>query len=474
MVSTRRSLYLLLLVMLGLPGCRTQSEYPDRPIVLICPWAAGGGTDRVSRQLAVHLEHELGVPVSVVNATGGKGVTGHSRGLHAKSDGYTLTMATLELNMMHWADLTDLDHTSCIPIMSVNEDYAALFVGKDAPWKSLAELEAAIRDQPNQLRASGTASGGAWHLALAGWLLAGNFAADDVAWISSTGAGPSLQELLSGGLDMVCCSLPEAESLYRSGVIRALGVMSPARVTGYEDVPTFAEQGRDWTLGGWRGLAVPLNTPPQVVDRLQTTMRRIVTGESSVTTAEGEQTFPQFMQEARFDATWRASDDFGVFLAENDRKFGKLLLNPAMQSVSEDRYSPYAFPGMLVGLMVLVGIGVAVGHRSAGKLAAADSETVSTDPPQHDRTQAVAEDQRVSRRGLVNGLLVFATVVGFSVVADTVGFILTAGVTTMVLLVAFGNRVIVSIATAAIFIPLVYHVFAHLLRVPLPRGWLGW
>ncbi len=103
----------LLAILPALAGCARDDKYPSRPITLICPWAAGGGTDRVSRQVAAHLEQDLGVPVSVVNAVGGKGVTGHSRGLSARPDGYTLTMATLELNMLHWSGLTDLTHKDC-------------------------------------------------------------------------------------------------------------------------------------------------------------------------------------------------------------------------------------------------------------------------------------------------------------------------------------------------------------------------
>ena len=230
-----------------------QSDYPNRPITLVCPWAAGGGTDACSRQVAIHLETKLGVPVNVINATGGKGVTGHSRGLYARPDGYTITMATLELNMMHWSNLTNITHDDFTLLMSINEDYAALFVRKEAPWHSLAELTEDVRSDPGKLQCSGTANGGAWHLALAGWLIDGGGQATDITWISSTGAGPSLLELMSGGIDMVCCSLPEADSLYRSGEVRALGVMAPERVNGYEDVPTFKEQGVDWSLGGWRG-----------------------------------------------------------------------------------------------------------------------------------------------------------------------------------------------------------------------------
>ena len=136
--------YRLLLALVLPPlliGCGAEDSYPGRPITLVCPRAAGGGTDRVSRQIAVHLENDLGVPVNVINATGGRGVTGYSRGLHARPNGYTMILSTVELNMMHWIGLTGLTYRDGIPLMSLNEDSAAIVVRTDAPWQTLEELE---------------------------------------------------------------------------------------------------------------------------------------------------------------------------------------------------------------------------------------------------------------------------------------------------------------------------------------------
>ena len=77
------------------------ADYPKRPITLICPWGAGGGTDAVSRIIATLLKKELGVPVNVVNRTGGSGAVGHTAMATAKPDGYTIGMPTVEITMMH-------------------------------------------------------------------------------------------------------------------------------------------------------------------------------------------------------------------------------------------------------------------------------------------------------------------------------------------------------------------------------------
>ncbi len=428
--------------------------YPDRPILLICPWAAGGGTDIVSRNIAAHLETQLHVPVNVINASGGKGVTGHSRGLRrARPDGYTLTMATLELNMMHWSGLTSLTVDDCEPLVSLNEDYAAVFAMADAPWRTLPDLEQAIRAEPGQLRASGTATGGAWHLAAAGWLIAAEMQADDLNWVSSTGAGPSLQELISGGLDLVCCSLPEANALLASGQIRALGVMAPQRLPEFAEIPTFREQGTDWVLGGWRAIVVPRGTPPAIQQRLRETLLRVVQGETRV----GDTTFPQFMQQAGFDHHWRTGEDLQQFLNETDRKLGTLLTSESMRSVNQDRFPPMAFPGALIILLGLTGAGLLVPRwRGAPPL--------STDTAAEEHPNA----------NWWNFALVVGAVLIYVVCVETVGFVLLSFLLMVTLSYRLGVSWRTAILASAVFSVTVYQVFAHLLRVPLPRGWLGW
>ena len=100
------------LVALGLVGSVTtaMAEYPERPITLIVPWGAGGGTDATGRIIANLLQEELGQPVNVINRTGGSGVVGHTAIATANADGYTIGVATVEIGMMHWAGLTDLTY----------------------------------------------------------------------------------------------------------------------------------------------------------------------------------------------------------------------------------------------------------------------------------------------------------------------------------------------------------------------------
>lgn len=175
------------------------ADYPEKPITLIVPWAAGGGTDATARIIAKALEEELGETINVVNRTGGSGVVGHTAIARAKPDGYTLGLGTVEINMMHWQGLTDLTYEDFTPIGQINFDAASISVAEDANYQDLGELMEAIRDQPDgHSNASGTGLGGIWHVALGGLLMDLDMSADKVNWIPSQGAAPAMTELASG------------------------------------------------------------------------------------------------------------------------------------------------------------------------------------------------------------------------------------------------------------------------------------
>src|SRR5438477_2666834 len=252
------------------------AAWPDRPITLIVPWGAGGGTDATARIIGTLLEKELGQPVNVVNRTGGSGVVGHQAIATAAPDGYTIGLITVEISMMHWVGLTDLNGASYTPIGLVNMDPAGLQVRADAPYKNANELVAAIKANPGKYKASGTGQGGIWHLAIAGMLK--DLKVDPAAapWVPSNGAAPGLQDLVAGGVEIVPCSLPEARSLIDAGKVKSLAIMADAPAGLYPNVPTLkAATGSDWKLGAWRGIAAPKGIPGEARDKLVAAIKKI-------------------------------------------------------------------------------------------------------------------------------------------------------------------------------------------------------
>jgi tripartite-type tricarboxylate transporter receptor subunit TctC len=194
---TRRGL--LGLTLATAAGAAAAQGFPDRPITLIVPWGAGGGTDAVARMVGSLMERDLGQPVNVVNRTGGSGVVGHAAIAAAAPDGYTIGMVTVEITMMHHQKLTELNGTSYTPIALVNLDPAGLQVRADSPYKTVGDAIAAIKANPGKFKASGTGQGGIWHLALAGMLKDAKVDPAAAPWVPSNGAAPGLQDLAAGG-----------------------------------------------------------------------------------------------------------------------------------------------------------------------------------------------------------------------------------------------------------------------------------
>lgn len=441
-------------------GCSAEQEFPDQPISLICPWSAGGGTDRVARQVAAQLESELGVPVNVINATGGSGVTGHTRGAVARPDGYTLTMITVELSMLHWRGLTSVTHEDFAPLQLLNRDAAALFVRNDSSYQSLDDLQTAIDTAARngkKLKASGTAYGGIWHIATAGWLNHRGLAPDAVNWVSINGAGPSIQELMAGGIDFLCCSLPEADAVLGSQV-RCLGVMSDQRISGFEEVPTFKEQAHDWSIAGWRGVAAPRETPPERLQVLSAALGKVTATES----------FRDFMAAAGFDLSLEPPAAFAQTLQRQDRLFGDILTSEALRGVSGEHFGPLMFPAIIaVGLAVtLLIVGVELWRERA-----ADAEVPAADRPS-DPAEETAPPTAKNR--LMYPAAVALAVVFYIVASEPLGFVATAMTMLAGLLLALRVRPRLAVSLAVVTALVTYQVFGILLRVPLPRGFLEW
>ena len=315
----RRTMTRLLAVMLGalLWGSAAWAQnYPNRPITLIVPWGAGGGTDAVARIIAALLEKDLGQPVNVVNRTGGNGVVGHSAIATAAPDGYTLGMITVEISMMHWAGLTQLNPTDFTALGLMNIDPAAVTVRADSPYKTLDDLVKAIKANPGKFKASGTGQGGIWHLALAGMLKDMKVDVAAAPWVPSNGAAPAMNDLAAGGIEFVTCSLPESRALIYAGKARLLAIMSPNPSALYPQVPTLkAAAGSDWAIGAWRGIAGPKGMPADVQAKLVTALKKIYDSKD----------YQTFMAGRGLGMIYADGKGFEQFMAKGDADMGNVM-----------------------------------------------------------------------------------------------------------------------------------------------------
>lgn len=305
-----------------LTASAAQAEWPERPITMIVPWGAGGGTDAVGRIIASLMEADLGQPVNVVNRTGGSGVVGHSAIAKAEPDGYTLGVVTVEIAMMHWQGLTELTYEDYAVLGQVNLDPGGVMVSADSEYQTAKDLLEAIKAEPKgTFKASGTGQGGIWHLGLAGWMLSEGLAGDQVTWIPSQGAAPGLQDMVAGGVDIVTSSLAEGRALIEAGKVRPLANMDEERLGIFPDVPTLNEvTGSDWTVGAWRVIAGPKDIPQDIVAKASASLKK----------AYDSPQFKEFMEGRGFGMVWRDPQEAHDFMAQADDDLGEVMTNAGL------------------------------------------------------------------------------------------------------------------------------------------------
>jgi tripartite-type tricarboxylate transporter receptor subunit TctC len=303
-------------VALFIAAAAAQAQYPQRPVQLIVPWGAGGGTDATARIIGTLLERELKQPFNVVNRTGGSGVVGHDAIAKSAPDGYTIGMITVEITMMHHVGLTPLTYKDYTPIGLVNADPAAINVRSDSPYKSVKDLLAAIKANPGKMKASGTGQGGIWHLAIAGLLKEQGIDPNALPWVPSNGAAPGMQDMIAGGVDVVPCSIPEARPMIDAGKARALAIMDASPPALYPNVPTLKQElGTGWQIAAWRVIAAPKGIPADVQKTLGAALKKVYDSKE----------YKDFMASRGFGVIWADAEATTKFMANSDANLGGAL-----------------------------------------------------------------------------------------------------------------------------------------------------
>lgn len=284
-----------------------EAQFPRKPITIICPWSAGGGTDRTARFIAEQLSEVLGQPVNVSNETGGAGAVGHSAAANAAPDGYTIGNLTFEVNTLSYLGYSDVTPNDYIPLLQFNQDPAAVTVGADAPYETVSELLDAVLAAPDgTFSFSGSGIGTVWDLSRIAMLDLYGIDPTSVKYVPSQGAAPAITELLGGHVDVLTCSYPEVAPQVEAGALKTLAIMADERNPNFSHIPTLKEQGIDFSYGTWRGFAVPLGTPDDVVAILRDALVQVVEGDE----------FLDFMETSGFGIQVRVGDEFGEFMQE--------------------------------------------------------------------------------------------------------------------------------------------------------------
>lgn len=268
-----KSLLATALLATGLSVSGALADYPDKPITMIIPFAAGGGTDASGRTIARFLEKQLGQPVAVVNRAGAGGEIGLSELAKAAPDGYTIglinTPGIITIPIERQAQFKIEDFTF---LAGMVEDPATLNVLGSSPIKSIEDLVAAAKANPGRVTVGTQGVGSAGHIAV---MLLENAADIDLLPIPFDGASTARNALLSGEIQVSSANLGEALTFAEGTDWRILGVMSSERSTMAPDVPSFAEAGYPVVGGSIRGLGAPANLPADVMAKLSAAVEAV-------------------------------------------------------------------------------------------------------------------------------------------------------------------------------------------------------
>jgi tripartite-type tricarboxylate transporter receptor subunit TctC len=313
MTLIRRKLFFTALVSALVSPFAAAAGYPDRPIEFIVPSSAGGGTDVMTRNYAEAARKYMAQTIVVTNKPGASGGLGMGEVQRAAPDGYKVSVLISELAIIPHMGMIKFTSADFIPIARLNGDPGTITVRADAPWKTVEEFLAHAKSKPGEVTMGNAGAGSIWHLAAA--------AVEEKTGVKFNhvpfqGAAPATQGLMGGHVDAIAVSPAEVSSFVTAGKLKTLAIMSDQRLTGlYANVPTFKERGIDLSVGTWRGLGVPLGTPPEVVTFLRDLTRKVA----------DDAGYKEAMAKSNLLTWYQEGEQFKTFMASQSDYFKTLL-----------------------------------------------------------------------------------------------------------------------------------------------------
>jgi tripartite-type tricarboxylate transporter receptor subunit TctC len=302
----------LLAVSLAAAVQAQEPAFPQKaPVEITALFPAGSSADVTARLLADGMSRQLGAKVLVVNRPGAGGAIGYKYVAAQKPDGYALVWNSNSISTTFYSGMLPFDYQAFDAVGRVLVESPVLAVRGDSKWKTLAELVADARSRPNGLTVGNSGVGSHTHISSVALFKAAGVDVVDVPF----GAAQVVPSLIGGQVDAVL-QLPAALSAYvKSGQVRLLATLTPARDPAVGDVPTAREQGSDVSLEAWRGIAAPRGTPKPVIAILEAAIRK---------TAESAE-FAQASERLGVRPAFLPAEEFGQLIAKEDAELGRIM-----------------------------------------------------------------------------------------------------------------------------------------------------
>ena len=274
--SSVRILAAVFIVCAALLPAPAAAQYPDKPIHLVVPWPAGGGSDVVARIVAQPLGERLKQAIVVENRPGANGAIGSAAVAKAPKDGYTLVWVTADTHAIIPHIYPNLNYDPRRDFASVGiAGYFpyALVVNPNFPAANVDDFVTQAKARPGKVTFASWGVGGSAHVAMEMFKQQGKF---DVLHVPFQGAAPAIQAVVGGQVDSMIVPMSVADSYFRGGRLKMLGLASPARFAGAPELRTFAEQGVPVNAGTWVGIMAPAGTPHDVLQRLNSALNATI------------------------------------------------------------------------------------------------------------------------------------------------------------------------------------------------------
>ena len=259
----------------ALPNAALAENFPDRPVVIVVPFAAGGAFDVLARVLAPRMGEVLGQQVLVENVTGASGIIGSSRVAHATPDGYTLLLASIGTHGYNPSIYKNLAYDPVgdfTPVGLTAEQPMVLVARKDLPVANLKDLIAYVKENHAKMQFGSAGIGSTTHLSCA---LVNAAMGEHPVHVPYRGGGPAMAEIVAGRIDYGCFNIGGVAGQIKSGSVKAIATLSRERAAILPELPSAHEQGlADFNVTTWNALLAPKGTPPEIVAKLNTAMSK--------------------------------------------------------------------------------------------------------------------------------------------------------------------------------------------------------
>jgi tripartite-type tricarboxylate transporter receptor subunit TctC len=282
-----------------------QTAWPTQNLKMVVPFPPGGQGDLAARPIARAFERILGKPVVVDNRGGAGGALGNAAVARGSFDGHTLLMTLSSLAVLPEADRimgrqAQYETSELIPIARVLADPTLLAVSADTPWKTVADMVSDARKRPGEIAYGSSGPYGTLHVSMEMFTGSAGIKLNHVPY---RGAGPALNDLLSGQIKALASAPGVLKPQADAGKIRVLANFGAERVPSFPDVPTFRELGfADVEFYIWGGLFVPRATPPEIVTRLRDAMREAMADPETRRTFDAAGSPPAYLDQPEFTA----------------------------------------------------------------------------------------------------------------------------------------------------------------------------